>query len=84
MTRYLHIREDGTVMGHYANPQPGYAELEVADDDPRIAAWRQERESQRDAAKAAARQQSQAKEDALLARISALEEKLAQLEKPQP
>ena len=39
MSRYVQRDRDGTLIGHFANPQPGYAEEEVLDDHPDILAW---------------------------------------------
>ena len=41
--RYLQRDTTGTVLGHYANPQPGYAEEEVPDDHPDLQAWEAKR-----------------------------------------
>jgi len=39
MSRYVQRDRDGTLIGHFANLQPGYAEEEVPDDHPDILAW---------------------------------------------
>lgn len=39
MSRFVQRDSDGKLIGHYANPQPGYAEEELPDDHPDILAW---------------------------------------------
>lgn len=43
--RYVQRDAEGKLIGHFANPQPGYAEEEVADDHPDILGWNAEREA---------------------------------------
>jgi hypothetical protein len=71
--RYVQRDGKGRLIGHFANPQP-YAQERVADDHPDIVAW--------DAGRAWTGPSASEREATLMARIEALEAKLAKLAKP--
>jgi hypothetical protein len=77
--RYIR-REKGKMVGHYANPTPGYKEEEVPDDHPDILAWTAAREEVKQAVRADAERRGK-EEKALYSRVAALEEKLLKLSK---
>lgn len=41
--RYIQLDQDGKVMAHFANKQPGYAEIPVNDDHPLILEFNEKR-----------------------------------------
>lgn len=45
--RYIQVGPDGKLIGHFANLQPGYAEVEVPDDHPLIKEWEDARKQKR-------------------------------------
>lgn len=71
MSRWVQRDKDtGEVTGHFANPQPGYAEEELPDDHPELKAFHKRRELARLAV---------SPHKALEERITELERALAEL-----
>lgn len=74
--RYIHYDPDGKMLGHYAN-QHSFTSGPVPPDHPDILAWEDKRKSEQEAFEAKARENSP---DRLMAKIAALEARLAKLE----
>ena len=70
--RYAQRDELGVLVGHFANPQPGYAEEEVPDDHPDIVAWRRRREQEA--------REARSKDQDIEVRLAVLEARMAALE----
>lgn len=74
MPRWVQRDKSGKVTGHFANPQPGYAEEELPDDHPHIKAYYAERQRQEDEGRRVS------SIPALLDRINDLETRVKELE----
>lgn len=74
-TRFVQRDETGKITGHFANPQPGYAEEELPEDHPHIKAYHAERQRQEDEGRRTS------SIPALLARIDEIERRLTNVEK---
>jgi hypothetical protein len=72
--RWVQRDESGKVIGHFANPQP-YAREELPDDHPDLKHYRDERQRLEDEGR------RESSIPAILARLSALEQRVVELEK---
>lgn len=77
----LDTKNPGTILGHFANPQPHLGTHPVPDDDPLIVAWVAERKRLKEEGLERSRQQRELPGyvDALERRIAALEREVARL-----
>lgn len=73
-TRYVQRDKSGRVTGHFANPQPGYAEEELPEDHPDIKDYHNERKRIDDEGR------KTSSIPAILKRLDELEVRLAKLE----